>query len=87
MSFAESFGRGAMTQPWNDATHSDCILVIGSNLAANHPVAFRYITEARIKGAKLIVFDPRVSQTAAKADLYRAPGMTQTPSFWLRGWK
>jgi formate dehydrogenase major subunit len=59
-----------MTQPWNDATNSDCILVIGSNPAANHPVAFRYITEATIKGAKLIVFDPRVSQTAAKADLY-----------------
>jgi formate dehydrogenase major subunit len=61
-----------MTQPWNDATHSDCIIVIGSNPAANHPVAFRYIAEARMKGAKLIVLDPRVSQTAAKADLYAA---------------
>jgi formate dehydrogenase major subunit len=70
VSFAESFGRGAMTQPWNDATHSDCILVIGSNPAANHPLAFRYFTEAKLKGAKLIVLDPRVSQTAAKADLY-----------------
>ncbi len=59
-----------MTQPWNDAIHSDCILVIGSNPAANHPVAFRYITKAKMKGAKLIVLDPRVSQTAAKADIY-----------------
>lgn len=59
-----------MTQPWTDATHSDCILVIGSNPAANHPVAFRYFTEARLKGGKLIVLDPRVSQTGAKADLY-----------------
>lgn len=59
-----------MTQPWTDAANSDCILVIGANPASNHPVAFEYINEAKKKGAKLIVIDPRISETASKADLF-----------------
>lgn len=38
---AESFGRGAMTNHWIDIGNSDCIMVIGSNAAENHPMSFR----------------------------------------------
>lgn len=59
-----------MTQPWTDLANSDCMFVIGANPAANHPITFKYINEAKIKGAKLIVADPKFSETASKADIY-----------------
>lgn len=60
-----------MTNPFMDAQNSDYILVCGANPASNHPISFKWITKAqKDKNAKLIVFDPRVSQTAAKADIY-----------------
>jgi formate dehydrogenase-N alpha subunit len=67
---AETFGRGAMTNHWNDITNSDCMLAIGSNPAENHPAAFGHITEAKEKGAKLISVDPRFTRTSARADIY-----------------
>ncbi|MGE4421956.1 MAG: formate dehydrogenase-N subunit alpha [Pseudodesulfovibrio sp.] len=67
---AESFGRGAMTNHWNDIANSDVILVMGSNAAENHPISFKWVTEAMTRGAKLIHIDPRFTRTSAKADLY-----------------
>jgi formate dehydrogenase major subunit len=65
-----TFGRGAMTNHWNDLANSDCVLIIGCNPAENHPISFKWITQAKEKGAKLIVADPRFTRSAAKADLY-----------------
>ena len=65
-----TFGRGAMTNHWNDLANSDCILIVGANPAENHPISFKYVTAAQDKGAKLIVADPRFTRSAAKADLY-----------------
>jgi len=65
-----TFGRGAMTNHWNDIANSDCVLIIGCNPAENHPISFRWITKAMDKGAKLIVVDPRFTRSAAKADLF-----------------
>jgi formate dehydrogenase major subunit len=49
---------------------ADLIVVMGSNMAENHPVAFRWVTRAQAKGAKLIHIDPRFTRTSAMADLY-----------------
>ena len=50
---------------------SDCIVVMGSNMAENHPVAFRWPMKAKVEhGAKLIHVDPRFTRTSAVADLY-----------------
>ena len=39
---------------------SDCVVVMGSNMAENHPVAFRWPMAAKVEhGAKLIHVDPR----------------------------
>jgi formate dehydrogenase major subunit len=65
----ESYGRGAMTNHWIDIRNSDVIMCIGSNAAENHPISFKYVTEAMDKGAKLIVVDPRYTRTAAKASV------------------
>jgi len=65
-----SFGRGAMTNHWIDIKNSNCIMIIGSNAAENHPLAFKWVTKAMEKGAKLISVDPRFTRTSSKADIY-----------------
>jgi formate dehydrogenase major subunit len=50
---------------------SDCVVVMGSNMAENHPVAFRWPMKAKVEhGAKLIHVDPRFTRTSAMADIY-----------------
>lgn len=59
-----------MTNHWVDIKNSDCILIMGSNAAENHPISFKWVTKAQKKGAKLIHVDPRFTRTSAKADLW-----------------
>jgi len=61
-----------MTNHWIDIRNSDCILIMGSNAAENHPVSFKWVTEAMKQGAKLISVDPRFTRTSSKADFYTA---------------
>jgi formate dehydrogenase major subunit len=49
---------------------SDCVMVMGSNMAENHPVAFRWPMQAKVNGATLIHVDPRFTRTSAMADIY-----------------
>jgi formate dehydrogenase major subunit len=49
---------------------SDCIVVMGSNMAENHPVAFRWVMEAKVRGATLIHIDPRFTRTSAVSNIY-----------------
>ncbi|MDB5905608.1 MAG: formate dehydrogenase, alpha subunit, partial [Betaproteobacteria bacterium] len=50
---------------------SDCIVVMGSNMAENHPVAFRWPMKAKVQnGARLIHVDPRFTRTSAVADIH-----------------
>ena len=59
-----------MTNHWIDIKNSDCILIMGSNAAENHPISFKYVTAAQQKGATLISVDPRFTRTSSKADMY-----------------
>jgi len=59
-----------MTNHWCDIANSDCILIMGSNAAENHPISFKYVTEAIERGATLISCDPRFTRTSAKAHIY-----------------
>jgi formate dehydrogenase major subunit len=61
-----------MTNHWIDIENSDCILIMGSNAAENHPISFKYVTAAQHKGATLISVDPRFTRTSSKADIYTA---------------
>ena len=68
-------------RPSPDFTNADAILLISSHLDTGHyynPSAQRII-EAQTSGAKLIVIDPRLSNTAAKAD-YWLPAYSGTES-------
>jgi formate dehydrogenase major subunit len=63
-------GRGGATTAENDLANSDCIVIMGSNMAENHPVCFRFVMKARERGAKIIHVDPRFSRTSAVAHQY-----------------
>ncbi len=60
-----------MTNHWSDLRNADVVMIPGANPAANHPISWRWVEEARDKrGAKVICIDPRFSRTASKADVY-----------------
>jgi formate dehydrogenase major subunit len=74
-----------MTNHWIDFRNADVILIMGSNPASNHPVAFKWIQEAvDSRGAKVICVDPRFTQSASKAHLY-APLRSGTDIAFLGG--
>lgn len=47
-----------------------CLFLFGYNPSASHPIVSRRIVKAKEKGAKIIVADPRVIETARIADIY-----------------
>ena len=59
-----------MTNHWIDVKNADAILIMGSNAAENHPIAFKWVEVARERGAVLISVDPRFTRTSALADIY-----------------
>jgi len=67
---------GADSPPgcYDDIDHAGTILIAGSNTAYAHPIVFRRIEAARKANPKqkLIVVDPRRTDTAAEADLHLA---------------
>jgi len=65
-----SFGRGAATTAQWDLANADSIIIMGSNMAENHPIAFRFVLEDKARGATIIHVDPRFTRTSALADLY-----------------
>jgi formate dehydrogenase major subunit len=69
-SLGSSFGRGAATTAQWDLANADSIMIMGSNMAENHPIAFRFVLEAKARGATIIHADPRFTRTSALADLY-----------------
>jgi formate dehydrogenase major subunit len=63
-------GRGGATTTQQSLADSDCIVIMGANMAENHPVGFRFVTQAKERGATVIHVDPRFSRTSALADLH-----------------
>jgi formate dehydrogenase-N alpha subunit len=59
-----------MTNHWIDIKNADCIMIIGSNAAENHPVSFKWVDKAMENGATLISIDPRFTRTSSRADIY-----------------
>ena len=65
---------GADSPPacYEDIDCAECIFIAGSNTAFAHPVLFRRIEDAKAHNPalKIIVIDPRRTDTAAAADLF-----------------
>ncbi len=73
-----------MTNHWVDIKNADVVLIMGSNPASNHPIAFRWITRAKENGGTIVCVDPRFTQSAAKSDIY-APLRSGTDIAFLGG--
>jgi formate dehydrogenase major subunit len=69
-SLGATYGRGAATTAQWDIANADSVVIMGSNMAENHPIAFRFVLEAKARGATLIHVDPRFTRTSALADVY-----------------
>jgi assimilatory nitrate reductase catalytic subunit len=67
-----TLGADAPPACYDDVTHTQCLFIVGSNTAYAHPVLFRRIEDARAKNPqmKIIVADPRRTDTAEVADLF-----------------
>jgi assimilatory nitrate reductase catalytic subunit len=63
-----SFGSDGPPGAYEDMERADVVLLIGANLADNHPILCQYLEANRNK--TLIVADPRVSKTAMMADIH-----------------
>jgi formate dehydrogenase major subunit len=56
-----------------DMKNADSILIMGSNMAECHPVAFRWVMQAKTRAgnpATLMHADPRFTRTSAMANIY-----------------
>ena len=72
---ALAFGSGAMTNSISELADAGCIFIIGSNTSEQHPVIALKIKEAKRKGAKIIVANPRWIDLCKIADVW----LRQTP--------
>jgi anaerobic selenocysteine-containing dehydrogenase len=66
--YKRSFGSDGPPGAYEDLTRADVILLIGANIAENHPILCQHLEANPAK--TLIVADPRVTKTAMMADIY-----------------
>jgi len=68
-----AFGEDVVPCSYDDLDEAELILLVGSNTAWCHPVIWQRIERARERnGTKVVVIDPRRTETAAGADLHVA---------------
>jgi assimilatory nitrate reductase catalytic subunit len=72
--YRRTLGADAPPACYEDIDHAECLFLAGSNAAFAHPVLMRRIEDARAAnpGLKLVVVDPRRTDTAELADLHLA---------------
>ncbi|KRC30803.1 nitrate reductase [Acidovorax sp. Root219] len=70
--YKATLGADAPPACYDDVKHAQCLFFVGSNAAWAHPILFRRIEDARAAnpGMKVIVADPRRTDTAGMADLF-----------------
>ncbi|KRI01379.1 nitrate reductase [Curvibacter sp. PAE-UM] len=70
--YKQTLGADAPPACYEDVDHADCLFIAGSNAAWAHPILFRRIEEAKKNrpGLKIVVVDPRRTDTAGTADLF-----------------
>lgn len=72
--YLTSFGKDEPMGVYADFDHASCFFIIGSNTSEAHPVLFRRIARRKQAepGVKIIVADPRRTNTSRIADLHIA---------------
>lgn len=72
--YKRSLGADAPPCSYEDLESSDCVMIVGSNMAYAHPVLFRRLEQAKTRRPqmKVVVIDPRRTDTCDLADLHLA---------------
>ena len=65
----QAFGTDGSPGKFEDIATRDCILILGSNPASNHPVLFRELLRAKKRGTKLISVVSIPNETSRVADV------------------
>jgi len=66
-----AFGEDVVPASYEDLDQADLFVLVGSNTAWCHPIVYQRMLAAReARGAKLVVIDPRRTETCEAADLH-----------------
>src|SRR5476649_711560 len=66
-----TFGADTVPGCYEDLDEADLLVLVGSNAAWCHPVLFqRMLANKQTRGARIVVIDPRRTDTAGDADLF-----------------
>jgi ferredoxin-nitrate reductase len=68
--YTGAFGSDGPPAAYADIDRTDCLLLLGSNTPACHPIVWSRIDSRRREGATLIVVDPRRTVAAEAADIH-----------------
>jgi assimilatory nitrate reductase catalytic subunit len=66
----KAFGIDRAANPWSDILDAEVVLIAGANVAECAPITTNYVWQARERGAKVIVIDPRITPLARTCDLF-----------------
>jgi len=66
----QTLGTGAATNSFDDIEHAAAFLIFGCNPTENHPIVGARIKQAVLRGAKLIVIDPREIELTRHAGVH-----------------
>jgi predicted molibdopterin-dependent oxidoreductase YjgC len=64
------FGAGGGTSSYREIEETDLVVLWGSNARATHPIFFHHLLRGVERGARLIVVDPRRTESARWAELW-----------------
>src|SRR5690606_15388975 len=65
-----AFGVDRSANPWTDIVAAEVVFIAGSNVAECSPITTSYVWQARERGAKVIVVDPRITPIARTCDVF-----------------
>ncbi|HEU5163113.1 MAG TPA: molybdopterin-dependent oxidoreductase, partial [Thermoanaerobaculia bacterium] len=66
----KAFGVDRAANPWSDILDAQVVWISGANVSDCAPITTNYVWQARERGAKIIVVDPRITPVARTCDLF-----------------
>ncbi len=67
-----SMGSGATSNSYQDYEEAGCLMIVGSDASANHPVIAVRFRRALLRGARIVVVNPKRVELCDQADLWIA---------------